>query len=133
MPIPAGAGIIASAVYATDGAAIFDWWLAAVWMALVTFIGFLMVSRWRFLSLKGLDLQMRRPFRAFFFIAGTATVIVLFSHEALPILAFGYMISGIFSRASYLVTRRRAAAGTDSSLQQSTGEQQNPESRPGMA
>ncbi len=134
MPIPAGAGVIASVVYAVDGAAIFNWWLALCWMAMVIFVGFLMVSRWRFFSLKGLDLHLRKPFRALFVIAVICTVIVLISQIALLGLAVGYMISGILSRASYFVTRRHAPAAPspDSSLEPAK-ESSNPDSRPGMA
>jgi CDP-diacylglycerol--serine O-phosphatidyltransferase len=134
MPIPAGAGVIASVVFATDGAPIFNWWLAACWMTLVTFVGFLMVSRWRFFSLKNVDLHRRRSFRvAILVIAAICTGIAIFPQVVLLALAFSYMISGILSRASYFVTRRHQPAAEGSAEEQQANEGSSPESHAGTA
>src|SRR6185295_1994966 len=63
MPIPAGAGVIASTVHLTSGHPINFWWLALVWTALVVIVAFLMVSTWRFYSFKDLNLRSRHPFQ----------------------------------------------------------------------
>jgi len=48
MPIPAGAGVIAAVVHCFEGAPIYDPRTALVWLLLLLFTGFLMVSSWRF-------------------------------------------------------------------------------------
>ena len=58
MPIPAGAGVIASVVHFESGSPIEDPRLAIVWLCLILFTGFLMVSTWRFWS--GKEISGRR-------------------------------------------------------------------------
>src|SRR5580704_5344599 len=50
MPIPAGAGVIASVIHFENGSPITNTWMAVVWLCLILFTGFLMVSSWRFWS-----------------------------------------------------------------------------------
>ncbi len=50
MPIPAGAGVIASVVQFQEGSPIHDPRVAVVWLLLIAGTGFLMVSNWRFWS-----------------------------------------------------------------------------------
>ncbi len=63
MPIPAGAGVIASVVHFESGSPIEDPRLAVVWLCLILFTGFLMVSTWRFWSGKEISLGQRHPFQ----------------------------------------------------------------------
>src|SRR3954447_10224756 len=65
MAIPAGAGVIAAVVHLAGGEPIRDWRLSLVWMLLVLATGFMMVTTWRFYSMKDLDLKKQRPFTAF--------------------------------------------------------------------
>src|SRR5271168_1199381 len=65
MPIPAGAGVISSGIHYQRGSPIYNPWVALVWLALVLFTGFLMVSNWRFWSAKEITSGGRHPFQVF--------------------------------------------------------------------
>ncbi len=111
MPIPAGAGIIASVVHLAKGAPIGAsiWgpgWLAALWLALIVSVAFLMVSTWRFYSFKDIDLRSRRPFWVVIFVAGLIASIYFYSNYSLFFIALAYMLSGVLARLFYLLRRR---------------------------
>src|SRR5471032_1069550 len=55
MPIPAGAGAVAAVVHLVQGNPLPYWWLSIGWGVFVFAIAFLMVSTWRFFSLKGIN------------------------------------------------------------------------------
>lgn len=110
MPIPAGAGLVAAVVHFFGGVPVFNWWLAVLWMVLVGVVGFLMVSTWRFWSGKEINLSSRHPFQWMVLIGLIFYVLVFFSREALFVLAFVYMFSGIGARAAYSWQRRRKSA-----------------------
>src|SRR6476661_1993922 len=63
MPIPAGAGVIAAVVHFPGGEPLASAYTALAWSALVTTVGYLMVSTWRFYSFKDIDFRSRHPFR----------------------------------------------------------------------
>jgi phosphatidylserine synthase len=63
MPIPAGAGVLAAVVHFEGGSPVHDLWASMVWLGLVAFTGFLMVSSWRFWSGKEIDMGARKPGR----------------------------------------------------------------------
>src|SRR5580704_9175827 len=48
MPIPAGAGVIASVIHFFNGSPIYNPWKSWLWLGLILGTGFLMVSSWRF-------------------------------------------------------------------------------------
>jgi CDP-diacylglycerol--serine O-phosphatidyltransferase len=106
MPIPAGAGVVAATVHMQLGSPITFWWLSCLWMALLLMVAFLMVSTWRFYSLKGLNLRDRHPVSTIVLIAAIIYAIVLFSQWLLISLALFYMLSGVFTRVSYSFRRR---------------------------
>ncbi len=101
MPIPAGAGVLASVVHCFNGAPIYNPWIALVWLFLILFTGFLMVSTWRFWSGKELDLGSRHPFQLVAVLALVGAVMVRYSEYALIILALGYLVSGVLARLAY--------------------------------
>lgn len=107
MPIPAGAGLLASTVHLCWGFPITYWWLSLIWLVLVGLAGFLMVSTWRFWSAKELNFSNRQPFQILFLIAIVLWVIVKFSRGTLFGMALLYMFSGIWARAAYSWSRRR--------------------------
>ena len=107
MPIPAGAGVIAAIVHFDNGDPLSPWWLAPFWVAGLVVVGLLMVSTWGFYSFKDLNLRSRHPFQTVILICGVGALIWFYSQWALFILAIGYMVSGIFTRFSYSVRRRR--------------------------
>ena len=107
MPIPAGAGVIAAVVHCFQGSPIDNPWIAVVWLGLLLFTGFLMVSSWRFWSGKELSLSGRHPFRLLFVIALVTAIIVAFSEVALLVVALGYLVSGVLARLAYARGRSR--------------------------
>ncbi len=106
MPIPAGAGLVAAVVHGFIGLPIFTWWLSIIWGILVAFIGFLMVSTWRFWSGKEINLTGRQPFRWIVLLGLSIYLLVFFSREVLLVLAFVYMFSGVLARLAYSWRRR---------------------------
>ena len=107
MPIPAAAGLIAAVVHGFAGWPIFNAWVAAVWAVLVAFVGFLMVSTWRFWSGKEINLTGRQPFRWIVILGVSIYLLVFFSREVLLLLAFVYMFSGVIARLAYSWQRHR--------------------------
>jgi CDP-diacylglycerol--serine O-phosphatidyltransferase len=107
MPIPAGAGVLAAVVHCFNGSPIHNPWIALVWLFLILFTGFLMVSTWRFWSGKELNLSSRHPFQLVAFLAFLGAVIVRFSEYALIVVALGYLVSGVLARLAYSWERSR--------------------------
>ncbi len=107
MPIPAGAGVLASVIHCFNGAPIYNPWIALVWLFLILFTGFLMVSTWRFWSGKELNLGSRHPFQLVAVLALVGAVMVRYSEYALIILALGYLVSGVLARLAYSWERSR--------------------------
>jgi CDP-diacylglycerol--serine O-phosphatidyltransferase len=101
MPIPAGAGVIAAVVHCFDGAPIYDPWTALVWLTLILFTGFLMVSSWRFWSGKEIGINERKPFQLPVIVGLVGALIAWKSEWMLMVIALGYMVSGILARLAY--------------------------------
>src|SRR6202522_3399568 len=59
MPIPAGAGVIAAVVHFEGGEPIASWYMALTWLAMIAAVGYLMVSTWRFYSVKDIAFGSR--------------------------------------------------------------------------
>ena len=106
MPIPAGAGVIASVVHFEAGSPVHNLWLSCVWMALIGFTGFLMVSSWRFWSGKELNVNEKKPVRGVLLIAVFLTLTVVFSRYMLIAIAMVYLVSGVVARLLYSWGRR---------------------------
>lgn len=107
MPIPAGAGVIASVVHFESGSPVEDPRLAIVWLCLILFTGFLMVSTWRFWSGKEISLGQRHPFQLVAVIVAIGVLIALYSEYALIIIALGYLVSGVLARLAYSWGQKR--------------------------
>jgi len=107
MPIPAGAGVVAAVVHCFNGATIYNPWTALVWLLLILFTGFLMVSNWRFWSAKEITSGSRHPFQLFAGIALVGALIAWKSEYMLMIIALGYLVSGVLARLAYSWSRRR--------------------------
>ena len=73
---------------------------------MVTTVGYLMVSTWRFYSFKDIDFHSRHPFRLILFLAALFASIFFFSRLMLFVIALFYMISGIFWRLQWIFRRR---------------------------
>jgi CDP-diacylglycerol--serine O-phosphatidyltransferase len=110
MPIPAGAGVIASVIHLYDGSPIHDPRVSIVWLLLIAGTGFLMVSSWRFWSGKEIESSGRKPFQ-FFVLMGLAIAVVWrFSEYALISISLGYLVSGVLARLAYEWGRKRRLA-----------------------
>jgi CDP-diacylglycerol--serine O-phosphatidyltransferase len=107
MPIPAGAGVIASVVHCFNGSPIDNPWIATVWLCLILFTGFLMVSTWRFWSGKELSLGSRHPFQLVVLLAVVGALIARYSEYMLIVIALGYLVSGVVARLAYSWSRGR--------------------------
>jgi CDP-diacylglycerol--serine O-phosphatidyltransferase len=106
MPIPAGAGVIAAVVHFEAGDPIVSWYKALAWLAMVTTVGYLMVSTWRFYSFKDIDFRSRHPFRLIVVLGVVLALIWFYSRPALFVIALLYMVSGIFWRLQWIFRPR---------------------------
>jgi len=106
MPIPAGAGVIAAVIHCFDGSPINNAWTALVWLLLILFTGFLMVSNWRFWSAKEITSGGRQPFQLVALLALVGALIVWKSEYMLMVIALGYLLSGVIARLAYSWGRR---------------------------
>ncbi len=109
MPIPAGAGVIAAVVHYELGSPIHDVWMSALWLTLIGFTGFLMVSNWRFWSGKELNFTEAQPVRGVLLLLVSLAMVIWFSQYALIIIAMVYLLSGVLARLAYSWGRRAAA------------------------
>ena len=107
MPIPAGAGVIAAVIHCFRGSPIYNPWIALVWLFLILFTGFLMVSTWRFWSGKELNVGSGHPFQLLAALVFVGAVIARFSEYALIVIALGYLVSGVLARLAYSWERSR--------------------------
>jgi len=110
MPIPAGAGVIASVIHLYDGSPIHDPLISIVWLLLISGTGFLMVSSWRFWSGKEIESSGRKPFQFFVLMGLAIAVIWRFSEYALISISLGYLVSGVLARLAYEWGRKRRLA-----------------------
>ena len=109
MPIPAGAGVIASVVHFEAGQPIDNPWWALVWFFLVLFVGYLMVSTWRFWSGKELRVESRQPVRLLILLVIVGVLLVYWSGIVLMVIALFYMVSGLWARLLYAAEARSRA------------------------
>ena len=105
MPIPPSAGLVGAFVHFSYGQPIENWWPAgALWCAVLTCLGFLMISSWRYRSFKELTLLKEPALGVVFF----ATLIFLIWHFSRPVLlamAAAFALSGILARVASLFRR----------------------------
>src|ERR1700722_177818 len=106
MPIPAGAGVIAAVVHFASGEPLDRWYTALVWFAMVTMVGYLMVSTWRFYSFKDIDFRSRHPFRLIMILSAVIASIWFYSRQVLFAIALLYMVSGVFWRLQWIFRQR---------------------------
>lgn len=109
LPIPSAAAMVAAVVYAAGSDPIRNWIFAALWLALLSLLSFLMVSTWRYPSFKDLNLAQPRSPVMVVMIGGLIYLIWNFSQPALLGMAICYVGSGIVIRAGGIVRRRLRA------------------------
>ena len=106
LPIPAGAAMLASIVYATDGSPLTSWIFSVAWLVLVGLLSFLMVSTWRYPSFK--DLHLLRP-RSTLILVLLGSFVFLMVYASQPLVLAGtaaYVGSGIVIRIGGVIRRR---------------------------
>jgi CDP-diacylglycerol--serine O-phosphatidyltransferase len=105
MPIPAGAGAIAAVVHLVEGNPLQAWWLSCGWAVFLGVVAFLMVSTWRFFSLKGINFRQPQNFRWLIVIGIVIGLIWFASEYVLFGLALVYILSGVIARLSFVFRR----------------------------
>ncbi len=105
LPIPAAAGMVASVVYAADSVPITYWPWTAAWLALLSFVSFLMVSTWRYYSFKDLNLLRPRSPLTIILVGGLIYLIWNYSQPVLLACASCYVASGMVIRIAGIVRR----------------------------
>ena len=108
MPIPAGAGVLAAVIHFESGSPVYSQWLSMVWLGLVAFTAFLMVSSWRFWSGIEIDMGTRQPMRLLVIILVVLAVMYEWHRYALMVIGLGYLMSGVLARVAYSWQRRFA-------------------------
>lgn len=106
LPIPGAAGAVAAVVYAFDAEPIRYWPFSVLWLALLALLGFLMVSTWRYYSLKGISLRQPRTPLIIIVLGALVYSIWNYGHVVLPLLAAIYVGSGIAIRVGGIIRRR---------------------------
>jgi len=113
LPIPAGAAMVAGVVFAFDGEPLEYWPISAAWLVLLAVLGLLMVSTWRYYSLKGVSLS--KPYTPLIFILVGAFIYLTWNWPQPVLLALptAYVGSGIVIRVGGLIRRhwRRPGGG----------------------
>ena len=110
LPIPAGAGLIASIIYGQGSMPLSDWMWSSAWMALLGLVSFLMVSTWRYHSFKELNFMRPRSPVMVVFMCSLIFAIWNWSQQVLLVLAGVYVASGVLIRLGGLA--RRLFGGT---------------------
>jgi CDP-diacylglycerol--serine O-phosphatidyltransferase len=106
LPIPAGAGMVAAVVYASNAEPITWWPFTILWLALLLLLGFLMVSTWRYYSFKGINFS--KPYTPLMIIALGAFIYGMWNYSQLILLCLciAYVGSGIAIRIGGAIRRR---------------------------
>lgn len=105
MPIPAGAGAVAAVVHLVEGQPLQWWPLSIAWAVFVFAVSFLMVSTWRFFSLKGINFRQQHNFRWLIGLGALIALIWLYSQYVLFVLALLYILAGVLARLSFVFRR----------------------------
>jgi CDP-diacylglycerol--serine O-phosphatidyltransferase len=106
LPTPAAAALVAAVVYACGSTPIGYWPLSVAWLGLLALLSFLMVSTWRYRSLK--DIQLLRPLSPLSFILWGGLIYFTwnFPQPVLLGMACFYVGSGIVVRVGGALKRR---------------------------
>ena len=106
VPIPAGAGFVASVVY-MSAAPVRSFSFSIAWLVLVVLVGILMVSTWRYPSFKQINVSKPRTPLIVLLIGGIAFLIWNWPQPVLLAVSCSYLISGIVIRFSGVVKRHK--------------------------
>ncbi len=106
LPIPAGAAVVASVVYACNGEPLRWWVFSAGWLLLLALLAFLMISTWRYPSFKDIHLMRPRSFLMVIALGEEIYLIRFFSQPVLLAMTVAYLMSGIVVRIGGILRRR---------------------------
>jgi CDP-diacylglycerol--serine O-phosphatidyltransferase len=106
MPIPAGAGFIASVVF-MDSSPVRSFAFSIAWLAIVGMVGLLMVSTWRYPSAKQINISKPRTPLIVLMVGCIAFLIWEWAQPFLLAAACAYVSSGIAIRFGGLIRRRK--------------------------
>ena len=106
LPIPAAAGMVAAIVFACDSEPLQWWPYSALWIALLGFLGFLMVSTWRYPSFKEINLAGPRSPLIVIFFGALIYLIWIYPQPVLLAISSTYVASGILIRLGGVLRRR---------------------------
>lgn len=104
LPIPAGAGVIAAVVHWAKYP-IEEWIFGVVWLAIVAFAAYLMVSRVRYYSFKVVNLRKKHSYLMIIIIGLVVWAIWEYSEYVLLVLAMVYFLHGPVMR---LISKSRS-------------------------
>ena len=121
LPIPPAAGMLAAIVHFCGGYPIQNWWpWGVLWLALIGLLSFLMISTWRYASLKNVGLLQIPSLVMIVFFATLIYLIWNFSQPVLLAMASGFVLSGIVTRIGGLFRRRsRSVARSEHTVRES--------------
>jgi len=97
LPIPAAAGVVAAIVHWTK-TPVDEWVHGVIGLCVMAILAFLMVSRVRYYSFKGVNLRQRRPYVAIIVLGLIVWLVAAFSEPVLLTLALTYLLSGPLGR-----------------------------------
>jgi CDP-diacylglycerol--serine O-phosphatidyltransferase len=105
LPIPAGAGMIASVIFASGSVPVTDFGWSVAWLILLALLSFLMVSAWRYWSFK--DLNLLRPRSPLILVLMCLVIYGIWnwSQVVLLVLSSIYVSSGLFIRLGGILRR----------------------------
>ena len=107
LPIPPAAGLLAAVVHFNGGYPIQSWWPGGLlWLLLIGFLALLMVSSWRYSSLKDVSVFRLPSLVMVIFFATLIFLIWNFSEPVLLAMATTFVASGVVTRIAGLLRRR---------------------------
>ena len=107
LPIPPAAGMLAAVVHFNDGYPIRYWWPQGIlWLGLIAGLAFLMVSTWRYTSLKDIGVFQIPSLLMVVVFAALIFLIWNFSQVFLLAMASAFVLSGVVTRVAGPVNHR---------------------------
>ncbi len=105
LPIPAGAGMVATVIFAAGSTPLTDIGWSIAWLCLLSLVSFLMISAWRYWSFK--DLNLLRPRSPLILVLMCLVIYGIWNWPqiVLLVLASLYASSGLFIRLGGIVRR----------------------------
>jgi CDP-diacylglycerol--serine O-phosphatidyltransferase len=110
LPIPAGAAMVAAVVWAADGQPLAWWPFSIAWLLLLSLLGFLMISTWRYYSFKGISFSKAYSPLIIILVGGLIYGLWNYAQLLFLTLATAYVASGIITRIGGILRRRLKSA-----------------------